>query len=160
MSEVQDFLMSGGGVSAQFPVVGHSYTGTVLSFATRDQTDFTTGEVKRFPNGDAMRQLVITLATSARGKFADGEAVDVPDDDGVRTLYVKSFMKTAVRDAILRAGGKTLEKGGLLTVTRIANRPKTDPKKKAAYDYSAVYVLPKDNAAASDLMEDDDPFAD
>jgi hypothetical protein len=158
-TDAQDFLMSGGATGAQFPAIGHSYTGTILSWSMRKQIDFDSGEVKTFANGDAMEQLVIVFATGARGKFDEGAPVDIPDDDGVRALYVKSHLQKAIRDAIKKAGGKGLEEGALLTVTRGKNHPKSDPKKKAPYGYTATYVLAKDNAANAALMDDDeDPF--
>jgi hypothetical protein len=154
--------MQGGATGAQFPKIGHSYTGTILSWSLRNQVDYDTGELKVFSDGSPMKQLVIIFATGARGKFdAEGEPVDIPDDDGVRALYAKSHVQKAVRDAVKKAGGTGLERGALLTITRGKNHPKSDPKKKAPYGYTAEYVLAKDNAANAALMDDDeDPFKD
>ena len=76
--EVTDFFNSTGGKSAAFPDVGAAVTGIVVASERREQTEFGTGEVKRFDDGNPMMQVVITLQTEERSD----------DDDGIRLLYV------------------------------------------------------------------------
>lgn len=163
-----DFLMQGGGVSAQFPKIGHSYTGTILMIGqARQQTDPKDGSLKVFADGSPRYQVPITLATDARGKFdEDGNPEDVPDDDGVRTLWVKADMQRAIRDAVLKAGKESgnpnlrPEVGGLLTVTRGKNFPKKQAGLKPQHSFTAEYTPASANKAATALMDDRDPFAD
>ena len=65
-----------------------------------------------------------------------------PDDDGRRTLYVKSWMRSAVGDALRKAGAKEPETGGTLSVTfthlEAADKPGMSPSKK----FSATYTAP------------------
>jgi hypothetical protein len=166
-----DLLMQGGGVSAQFPKIGHSYTGTIMAIGqARKQTDPKDNSVKTFADGSPRYQVPITLATDARGKFTeDGDPEEVPDDDGVRVLWVRADMQRAIRDAVLKARKDHglspaelpgPEVGGLLTVTRGKNFPKKQAGMKPQYSYTAEYVPASKNAAASALMDDHDPFAD
>jgi hypothetical protein len=159
MANANDMLMQGGGIGCQFPKIGHSFTGTVLSWGEPfQQTNAETGDALTFGNGQPRMQFPLTLATDARGKFDEnGDPQDVPDDDGVRTLYVKNRVQKALRDAIRKAGGTGLEKGALLTVTRVKN---TGLKNKKMYEYSAVWVPAAQNGANAHLMEEDDPFND
>jgi hypothetical protein len=160
MADANAMLMTGGGVGCQFPKVGHSFTGTVLSWGEPfQQTNAETKEPLFFNDGTTPRmQFPITFATDARGKFdEDGNPEDIADDDGVRTLYVKNRTQKAIRDAIRKAGGTGLEKGALLTITRI--KP-VALKNKKMYDYSAVWVPAAQNGANSHLMDEADPFND
>lgn len=170
-AESVDFLMQGGGTSAQFPKIGHSYTGTIISIGERrKQTDPKDNSVKTFADGSPRYQVPITLATDARGKFdEDGNPEEVPDDDGTRVLWVRADMQRAIRDAVLKArkdhglSPQQLsgpEVGGLLTVTRGKNFPKKQAGMKAQYSYTAEYVPASQNEAAASLMDDRDPFND
>lgn len=161
MADANGMLMQGGGVGCQFPTVGHSFTGTVLSWGEPfQQTNQQTGELLFFDaeKKQPRMQFPLTLATDARGKFDDdGNPIDLPDDDGVRTLYVKNRVQKAIRDAIHKAHGSGLEKGALLTITRI--KP-TALKNKKMYDYSAVWVPAAQNSANDSLMDESSPFDD
>lgn len=166
-----DFLMSGGGVSCQFPKKGDSYTGTVVKKGrTRAQTDPESGETKTFKSGDVRKTMPVTLVCEDPLGRWDKEAmerVDVEDDDGERVLWIQGQMKNAVRDAILKAfkdaGVKSkpgLELGGLLTVTYASSIPSGKKGVNPQKVYSADYVLAKDNKENAHLLEEDDPFAD
>jgi hypothetical protein len=168
--ESDDFLMSGGGVSCQFPKKGHSFTGTVLKIGKpRPQTDPESGDVKTFKSGDVRKTMPVTLATDARGHWVEGEYEEIEDDDGERVLYVQGLMKNAVRDAVRKAfkdGGKPasaarLEVGGLLTVRWDSTIPPARKGLKPTKVYVAEYVLAEDNKANAHLLDDeDDPFDD
>lgn len=67
-----------------------------------------------------------------------------PEDDGRRTLYVKSWMRSAIGDALRKAGVKEPEVGGTLTVrfthVEAPDRPGLSPSKKFAAQYTAAPV--------------------
>lgn len=165
MADANQMLMSGGGIACKFPAIGHEYTGTVLNIGEPfQQTNQQTKELLTFADGSPRMQFAVTLATSARGSFDEnGDSVDVPDDNGVRTLYVKNRVMVAIRDAIINAGGKGLNEGDLLTITRVKN---TGLKNKKMYEYAAKWVPAAENPqkANAALMgkggsEDENPFA-
>lgn len=169
--EAMDLLMQGGGTGAQFPKIGHSYSGTIMSIGqARKQTDPKDNSVKTFADGSPRWQVPVILATDARGKFdEEGNPEEVPDDDGVRTLWVRADMQRALRDAVLAARKEYglspaqlagPEVGGLLTMTRGKNFPKKQAGMKAQYSYSATYVPASQNEAGKALMDDRDPFND
>jgi len=167
-----DFLMSGGGISCQFPKKGDSYTGTIVKTGkARAQTDPESGDVKTFKSGDTRLTKPVTLACADPLGRWDKEAmerVDVEDDNGERVLWVQGQMKNAVRDAILKAFKTAkvrtkpgLELGGMLTVTYSSSIPSGKKGVNPQKVYSAEYVLAQDNKANAHLLEDDDdPFDD
>lgn len=136
-------LMGGGVTSAKFDGIGVSVTGTIEDVTASQQTDFTSGEPKTWPNGDPMMQVVVTLATSQRDP-------SVTDDDGLRKVYVKGKSLTnAVRDAVRRAGAKGLEVGGTLTVTYTGDGPQEKRGINPPKLYAAEYGQPDRAAAAN-----------
>lgn len=166
--KAQDFLMGGGAVGCQFPKVGHSYTGTVLSWSMQQVRNYETKELDTYADGNPIMKLVIVLATSARGKYvrednsSPWQLEDIADDDGVRALHCKPAAKAAIKNAVLKAKAKGLEKGALLTITRTKNGPKPDPSKNPVQGFSAEWVPAAQNPAAAALLAEDeeDPFAD
>jgi hypothetical protein len=86
------------------------------------------------------KQVRIELETTERDS-------DQQFDDGARTLYVKSYMRSAIGDALRRAGAKEPEVGGTLTVTFVrteaADRPGLSPSKH----FEAVYAPPSKGVA-------------
>lgn len=136
-----DFLMSGGVKSVSFLEIGRTVTGTIAREPeVRQQTDFDSGKPKFYENGDPMMQLTVVLQTNER------DAAD-PKDDGLRTVYVKSQMKGAVRDAVRQAGAPGLKVGGTLTVTYVANGVPKRAGGKPPKQYTATYQPPTANAA-------------
>jgi hypothetical protein len=171
-----DFLMQGSSVGAQFPKVGHSYSGTIVQIGkARQQTDLSTKQPKFFDDGVTPRmQVPVTLATDARGKFvrednsSPWELEDIPDDDGVRTLWVAADMQRAIRDAVVQARkdhGLSPEQlpgpevGGHLTVTRAKSKAAKKAGWSGQHTFEAVYVPASANAGASSIMDDRDPFS-
>lgn len=67
-----------------------------------------------------------------------------PEDDGRRTLYVKSWMRSAIGDALRKAGAKEPEVGGTLTVrfthVEAPDRPGLSPSKKFAAQFVVAPV--------------------
>jgi hypothetical protein len=142
--DANELLMGGGSKAARFDGIGVTVTGRILDVTAKQQTDFTTGEPKFWPNGDAMYQVLVRLQTE---QHEDG------DDDGVRTLYVKGKSLTgAVREAVRGAGAKGLEVGGTLTVTYtgdgVSEKRGINPPKL----YAAEYVKPDPAAAANQAL--------
>lgn len=90
---VNDLLSSGGPPSFKFDAIGDTVRGTIVNVEKTQQTDFKTGELKTFSNGDPMWQFVLTLQTDLRDPAN-------PDDDGLRRVFAKGNMFKVVRDAI------------------------------------------------------------
>lgn len=140
--DANTILMGGGVPSAKFETVGASARGTVDNITASQQTDFTTGELLTWPNGDPRMQVLVDLATEQRDPA-------VADDDGRRRLYIKGKNLTAaVREAVRKAGAKGLEVGGLLTVTYIGDGTQEKRGINAPKLYEASY-RPPDHAAAA-----------
>ncbi len=177
MQDSISIIMAGGGVSAQFPKVGHSYSGTIIQIGkARQQTEPGTNKLKFFDDGVTPRmQVPVTLATAARGKFtrednsSPWELEEIPDDDGVRILWVAADMQRAIRDAVIQArkdNGLTEEQlpgpevGGHLTVTRGKSKAKKQAGWSGQHTFTAVYVPKTQNAGAASIMDDHNPFDD
>ena len=148
-------LMSGGGRSAKFEELGASVVGIVQHVDVRQQTDIKTGEPLVWADGKARNQLVISLQT---------EHKDDEEDDGVRNLYVPipSAMRTAIADAIRKAGARGIETGMKLGVKFY----KTEPPKVKGFNpqkiYSAKVELPVESVSLDEMLapeeEDALPF--
>lgn len=68
-------------------------------------------------------------------------------DDGARTLYVKSYMRGAIGDALRRAGAKEPAVGGTLTVTFVRTEPADRPGLSPSKHFEAVYAPPSTGVA-------------
>lgn len=92
-------------------------------------------------------QVRIGLATA----FRNFEMCSRPDDpaevdDGARTLYVKSWMRGAIGDALRKVNKKEPEIDGRLTVTFVKTEPPTGPGLSASKHFEAVYEPPAASA--------------
>ena len=145
--------MSGGVRAAKFENVGDFVQGAILSSEVRDQTDIQTGEVKRFKNGDPMRQVVITIMTDPMVQEDD-------EDDGLRRIYVKSQMTSALRDACRLAGVRGPADGGKIRVTFVGTKPPTTRGFSPTKLYEIKYREPERRADLEDagLDEEAAPF--
>jgi hypothetical protein len=103
----QEEFLWGSAPTAKFENIGDRTSGIVLAIpVTRPQTDFTTGQIKTWPSGETMEQMVIRLLTQERTDA---------DDDGTRTLYIDTrFKKDALREALKLVGAKRIEVGGFI----------------------------------------------
>lgn len=81
------------------------------------------------------QQVRIVLATDERDPSE-------PDDDGRRTLYVKSFMRGAIGDALRKAGVKEPEVGGTLAVAFTHVTPPDRPGMSPSKHFAAQYTPP------------------
>lgn len=158
MSDVNDFLFGGGGKAAKFEKIGDTVEGQITDVKVTQQTSMEDNTPLTWPDGSPRMQLVIALQTNER---TEGE-----DDDGVRKLYAKggkyevaegtgTSMKDAIGDAVKKAGAKTIEEGGKLTVGHSGMGKKTNRGFSAPKLYRAVYDPPKASVAASDLWEEE-----
>ena len=68
-------------------------------------------------------------------------------DDGARTLYVKSYMRSAIGDALRRAGAKEPAIGGTLTVSFVRTEPADRPGLSPSKHFEAVYAAPPSGVA-------------
>ena len=151
-SEVEDFLMAGGVRSATFKNVGDKVMGYIVSSEVRDQTDIQTGEVKRFPDGNPMRQVVITIVTEPL-------LHDDDDDDGIRRIYVKNQMLAALREALRKAGSRGPADEGKISVEYIGDgvaKKGFNPPKQ----YRVKYAEPERRTPVDgvDTANDDDAY--
>lgn len=96
-------------------------------------------------------QIRIMLATDLRDPA-------IEDDDGRRTLYVKSWMRGAVGDALRKAGEKEPRVGARLTVTFTHTEAPDRPGLSKSKHYVAEYV-PAANAAAGQFLNSGEPAA-
>jgi hypothetical protein len=104
------FLMGAAVPSAKFDQPGAEVSGRVVHRETRLQTVFGTNEVKHWPSGDPMYQLVVHIQTTQRNPM-------IENDNGVRAIYIKGKNFTdAVRDAVKLAGAPGIEVGGQIRV--------------------------------------------
>ena len=81
------------------------------------------------------QQIRIELATNERNP-------EIEFDDGSRTLYVKSYMRGAIGDALKKIGEKEPKIGGTLTVTFVRLEPPERPGLSPSKHFEAVYQPP------------------
>jgi hypothetical protein len=140
--DVNDFLMSGGVPAFSFESIGDEVEGIVVMSEVRPQTDFETGEIVTWPDGNPKMQLIVDLQTTLR----DPEKAF---DDGIRRLYAKANLLTAIRNAVKSSGGRLLN-GGYLKATHSALG--TPPKKGLAAPklFTAEYRAPENAGISAD----------
>lgn len=68
-------------------------------------------------------------------------------DDGARTLYVKSYMRSAIGDALRRAGVKEPAVGGRLMVKFVRTEPADRPGLSPSKHFEAAYQPPPTGVA-------------
>ena len=133
--EIQKDDMLGGGNAVKFPEVGASVTGKILRAKSQPQTDFQTGEIVRWPNGDEKLEYVFWLDT----------------DDGEQTLYARNQLWIAVRDAIKASSPSQLpEVGGTLAVKYTGD----GTPKQAGFNPPKLYAAKYTPAPAIDIDAD------
>lgn len=146
--EADQFLMGGGGRSAQFKKHGDQVDGYITSAEVRQQTDYDTGAPMTWDDGRPRNQLVVTLETQLR---------EDDDDDGLRRLYVRGQMTRAVADAVRKTGEPGLRLGGRLFVRYVSD---DEPKRKGmqgAKQYIAKYQAPSVPVPVDEDAEPDFP---
>jgi hypothetical protein len=135
---MSDDFMNVGGRSAQFPAVGTSVTGVVLSEPDKQPDKDMDGQPRTFPSGDPMWVYLVQLQTDLRDPNDD-------TDDGVRTLWLKYLSQKAVVDAVRKARAPGLRVGGVLTVTYTHDIPPAKRGQQPSKAYAAIYIPPDDD---------------
>lgn len=102
-----------------------------------------------FPKEEIMTIATPTKPSEPTGKFqkrvilqTDLRDRDIEDDDGRRTLYIKSWMRSAVAQALRQVGVKDLQVGGDLTVEFTHTEPSERPVLSPSKHFKAEYVPP------------------
>jgi len=153
-NEVEDFLSAGGVRSARFENIGDMIKGIICEPPTlRDQTDMKTGEVKRFNDGNPMKQVVITIITEPLLHEDD-------DDDGLRRIYVKSQMTQAMREALKKAKVRGPAEGGKIAVKFIGEKPPETRGFSPTKQYQVWYEDPPKRLDMGDPLSDEPPADD
>src|SRR4051794_12252337 len=117
MSDASNFLF-GGGPSLKFHTKGTEHTVTVTGPAEEtQQTDFDTGELLYWPDGNPRKQLVVPVETAE----LDAE---IEDDDGARRWFVKGQAGRALAKALKAVNRRDLEEGGVLRIRYAMDGPK------------------------------------
>jgi hypothetical protein len=127
-----DALLGARAPAIAWPEIGAKVEGTIIKMQDSVQTDID-GNIQRYPSGEVRKQVVLTLQTKLK---------DNADDDGVRTLYVKSFMTAAFRDALQKADAPGPRPGGKVKVTYTGNG---EPKRKGLNPpklFAVIYTKP------------------
>lgn len=87
------------------------------------------------------QQLVVTLlCDGSRGGALNERNPQSPSDDGRRKLYVKSYMRNAIQDALREAGAPGLRIGSELYVAWTGEQPSKTPKFAPSRTWHAKYV--------------------
>jgi hypothetical protein len=147
-----------GGSKAWSPeALGDKIKGRIVSVQRKQQTDFTTGALQTWDNGDPRLQTVIELATDLR---------DSDDDDGVRTLYLKGGKnfeaaegsgfsgEVALAAAAKEAGCTSIDEDATLTVVYTGKSKPTTRGYQPARLYTMRYEPPRASVSTSDLFDE------
>ena len=150
MQEVNAALMGGGGKSARFEAIGATVVGIVQSVDVRQRTDFKTGDLMVWADGNPRNQLVITLATEQRDEDAD--------DYGHRNLYVPnpSQLQKALAEAIRKVGAQGIVAGMKLGVKYVKDEPNANPRLNATKQYTVKVELPVQGVSLDEMGEPED----
>jgi hypothetical protein len=131
-----DLIFGGGARGFSMLNIGDIAKGVVKAVDVTQQKDFSTKEMKTWPNGDPMMQTVFTMATDLRDPEDE-------EDDGERRLYIDSKAKReAVRDALVAVGIKSVYQtiGGTLALQYSANDPASKNPQNPRKLYVAQFV--------------------
>lgn len=139
--DIDDFLQ-GGAPGASFDNVGDSWDGTVTFYEKVVQTDYETGAVATWDDGNVKHMLHVDIQTEVRDE-------EIPGDDGVRRLFVRGNMLTAFRKA-LRVSGVKLREGVHVNVT---HHGVGEPSKKG-FNAPKLYTVVISPAAAGMSADD------
>lgn len=141
--DAHDQLMGSTVPGAKFDAVGAIVIGTIVDLDVTQQRDYKTRDLKTWPSGDPMMQIVITLQTDERDATIEG-------DDGKRRFYVDGKNKREqLQDAVRRSGAR-LNVGGRMAIRWTGEGPAENglnPPKLWAFEYQA----PVNNAVNSML---------
>ena len=156
MSNPNDFLFGGGGKAAKFENIGDAVEGIIENVVVSQQTSMEDNTPLTWPDGRPREQLVVTLATDLR---------EADDDDGIRKAYAKggnyeaaegtgTSMKDAIKDAVKKAGSRTLDEGGWLKIAHTGVGKKTNRGYAAPKLFRAQYKAPTASVEVEDLFDE------
>ena len=119
-----DDLLEGGAKAYQFPNIGDTCSGRVVSAQTKQQTNIDDGSPRFFPSGDPMMEIVVTVEMDdgePSTLYFSGGNFEVAEGKGKSSL-------NALRDAL---DGRKLEVGGRLAkqYSGVGKRGKGNPPK-------------------------------
>jgi hypothetical protein len=147
MSELADLIASGGAGSAfnRDTPTGTRVGGRVLSTAVRQVTDYKTGELLFWQDGNPRQQIVVTVETDLRDPELD-------NDDGHRSIYIKWWGESRKRllDAVRAAGDKDVRVGGQFAATYVGRGEAASRDVDAPKLYHYEYTPP---SATAGLIE-------
>lgn len=140
MSEEYDDLF-GGGISAKFPTVGTTITGTILEPPVdRQQTDFHTKKPLFYDDGGPKMQTIIRLQTDERVSATEAAEleIDPKTDTGERSVFAKNLLRAEFRKAIKAVGARNRQQlvGATMTVTYVK-----DEKIKGTTNSKKIYEV-------------------
>lgn len=99
--------------------VGLSYTGLLTeNLKSAFITDFETGEIERWPNGDPKEQIIATIQTDLQ---------EHEEDDGIRRIFFKGQMKSALQQEFKEKRLGRVGPGTRFTVTLVDLKPPKNP---------------------------------
>jgi len=156
-NDVRDFLMGGTGKGFKFENVTDTVSGVVTNVEIAQQTSMEDNTPLTWADGSPRMQLIVSLQTDLRDPESE-------NDDGVRRIFAKGgnfevatgsgkSMKEAIADAVRRAGAKSIDEGGTLTVAYTGEGKKTNRGYQAPKLFKAKYEPPVNRVAADDLFD-------
>jgi len=141
--EVNEFLLTGGVVSAKFETPGTTWAGPITHLEKTQQREIDTGKPKFWEDGKPREQIIAHLQTPVRDP-------ELEDDDGIRAFYIRGNMLKAVREALKKARAR-LEVGGELTITYTGDGERTKAGFNPPNLYRARYI-PAAQATVDDVL--------
>lgn len=146
-NDVNAFLMGSGARSAAFKEHGDRVWGTIMSSDLRQQTDFDSGKLLFWDDGNPRMQVRVMLLT---------ELHEDDDDDGLRAVYIKGAMQKAVNTALVTANAQGIEDGGKLLV-QYTGDGEAQGRKNPPKLYYAKYEPPTHMTELPDQPDDSGP---
>ena len=123
--------------------IGDSFSGTITDLETAQVRDFESNEPKFWDDGNPQLQVILTLDT----EYRDGSA----DDDGTRKLYLVGEKLKAMKQDV-KETKIPVEKGQVITITLVGEKPNANKKYNATKLYGISRVIPKGNASVDAVL--------
>lgn len=143
VDDIESFF-AGGAKTAKFEdkAYGSVIGGKIVADPVmRQQRDYETDELMVYPDGNPVMQTLVTVQALPATE----------EDDGQRTFYIRGQLKSAVSEALRKAGARKPERGGSLWVKYLSDEPVTLKNGKRGNDkkiHAAKYEPPAAAAVA------------
>lgn len=144
-------LLDGGGITGAKFAVGTVWKGQITAIDVNQQRDFKTKQLKTWPDGNPMMQVILTIQTDVRDPAVD-------DDDGRRRIFLGGKRIREAVTAARNATGAKLAVGGTIAVQCTGEEP-AEPGMNPAKLYVAEYKPPSPESAANSMLGDTAPAA-